>query len=658
MPSRHKPQSATVGIKPTCRLRLLFLVFLLVTRVLGQPPMQRPIRVVIDDNYPPFAFADNEGKPQGLSVDEWRLWERKTGIRVDLYALDWEEAVKRMRAGEFDVLGTVFKTEARTAYWDFTKPYSRVNVPIFFRREIVGINDIKSLKGFPVAVKEGDAAADLLRQNGIDTLLLFNTYEAIVRAAQQHKVNVFVIDEPSALYFLHKLGIEGDFRRSAPINTGELRRAVKKGDPFLETLEAGFDGLEPAALRQLEYKWYGEVIHGRRGFRYLGYAAVVSLMLAMGFGLRILSLRRLVKLRTDSLARRELDLQTILRTAHDGFVMADNQGRFLEVNASTCAMTGYSREEMLARSIKDLAAGRPENEIAARLRHVREHDWAAFESRIRRKDGRMVDLEVSVNFLNQEGGRFFAFVRDITERHHAAQQQHLAHERVRALASRLQSLREEERTRIAREIHDHLGQLLTALKLDLHALKRKVSGMSAPDLQAALTGKLKSARDLTDEVVVSVQKIALELRPGSLDRLGLTAAVEAETQAFQERTGIRCTGFLPKELLPLSQDEATSVFRVFQEILTNIARHAHATEVTIRLEQQPDKLLLEVDDNGIGLRPGDIESPKSLGLLGMHERAAILCGGISFRPAPGRGTRVTLQIPLQKKEGCEPCTKS
>jgi PAS domain S-box-containing protein len=235
---------------------------------------------------------------------------------------------------------------------------------------------------------------------------------------------------------------------------------------------------------------------------------------------------------------------------------------------------------------------------------------------------------------------------DITERHQAEQQERLAHGRVRALVSRLQTLREEERTRIAREIHDHLGQLLTALKLDLRGIERKVSSLDSQELHVALAEKLESARTLTDEVIASVQKIASDLRPGLLDRLGLSAAIEAETQTFQNRTGIRCSGSFLSEPLPLSPEKASSVFRIFQEILTNIARHAHASKVGVRLARQAGTLLLQVEDNGVGIRPADLEHPKSLGLLGMNERATILGGAITFAPAGERGTCVTLQIPL------------
>jgi PAS domain S-box-containing protein len=241
---------------------------------------------------------------EGILVDEWRLWEKQTGIRAEIHAMDWGEALQRMRAGEFEVIDTVFKTPERTAYWDFSKPYARIDVPIFFEKDISGITDLESLKGFPVAAKSGDAAADLLKQGGITTVLLFTNYEAIVEAARQRKVHVFVMDEPPALYFLNKLGIQDGFRRSAPVNTGEFRRAVKKGDVrLLRVVESGFAALDPVELKQIEEKWHGRAIVGLRNLRYVGYVAVSGLLLILGLAVWNVVLNRLVNRRTAALRR-------------------------------------------------------------------------------------------------------------------------------------------------------------------------------------------------------------------------------------------------------------------------------------------------------------------------------------------------------------------
>lgn len=254
--------------------------------------------------------------------------------------------------------------------------------------------------------------------------------------------------------------------------------------------------------------------------------------------------------------------------------------------------------------------------------------------------------------VRDAGGRVYRIVgiaHNITERKQTAEHLRRSEEQLRALSSRIQSLREEERTSIAREIHDHLGQLLTALKFDLRLIQRKIAGVSDLELRAILSGKIDTATELTDETVRSVQRIASELRSGVLDQLGLAAAIKSEAQSFQTRTGIQCECSLPTALMEISKEQATTVFRIFQEIQTNIARHAHATEVVVWLSIDGNNLVLEVEDNGVGIKELEIEDAKSLGILGMQERATLLGGTVRFRRNSGKGTTVTMQIPLKRE---------
>ena len=251
--------------------------------------------------------------------------------------------------------------------------------------------------------------------------------------------------------------------------------------------------------------------------------------------------------------------------------------------------------------------------------------------------------------VRDASGRIYRIVgiaHNITESKQTAEHLRRSEEQLRALSSRIQSLREEERTRIAREIHDHLGQLLTALKFDLRLIQRKISGVHEPELRALLSGKIATATDLTDETVKSVQKIASELRSGVLDQLGLAAAIRSEAQMFQTRTGINCEWSFPTVPIEASAEQATAAFRIFQEILTNIARHAHATAVIVCLSLDNANLMLEVEDNGVGIKDLDIEDAKSLGILGMQERASLLGGTVKFQRNRGKGTTVTVQIPI------------
>lgn len=228
----------------------------------------------------------------------------------------------------------------------------------------------------------------------------------------------------------------------------------------------------------------------------------------------------------------------------------------------------------------------------------------------------------------------------------AARTSRNALQQIRALSSRLVSLREDERTRISRQVHDHLGQLLTAMKMELHSAQTNVTSVSDIELRDKLMVKLATTTTLADDLIHSVQEISAELRPGALDCLGLDAAIESEAETFETRTNVRCECYVPSEQLELPDEHATAMFRIFQEILTNIARHAKASLVVISLQREEETLLLEVEDNGVGIKDGQIASPNSLGLLGMQERAGVLGGKVIFRRNRKGGTTVTVQIPL------------
>jgi PAS domain S-box-containing protein len=260
--------------------------------------------------------------------------------------------------------------------------------------------------------------------------------------------------------------------------------------------------------------------------------------------------------------------------------------------------------------------------------------------------------------LRDAGGRivrWYGTNTDIEDRKQAEQMLRDSREQLRALTARLESLREVEATRIAREIHDELGQKLTGLKMDLRRAERKLEEFESSPAVNSLLDTLVSATELVDGITGSVQEIAANLRPEMLDKLGLGATLNCESRRFQERTGISCEVHLPETEPNLSTEVSTALFRIFQECLTNIVRHAHATKVeaALKLEDGPaaterehgGRVTLRVQDNGRGITEAEIANPESLGLLGMKERTALLGGEIVFHRDPKGGTIVTVRIP-------------
>lgn len=256
----------------------------------------------------------------------------------------------------------------------------------------------------------------------------------------------------------------------------------------------------------------------------------------------------------------------------------------------------------------------------------------------------LTDLRTRLAALEESGGeaRYRSVtVQDITERQYAHEELGKSHESLRNLATRLQPVREEERAVLAREVHEELGQALVGLKMDLAWLTG-----SLPVDQEPLQRRARAMASLIDSTLTTVRKIPTGLRPAMLDALGLEPAIEWQATAFEQRAEIRCEVHLdPGEIVP-SQDRDTALFRIFQEALANVGRHAEASHVRVTLRSNAGELMLVVSDDGKGISPDQIASHKSLGLIGMRERAAALGGEVEIQPGPEGGTRVTMTVPL------------
>jgi two-component system sensor histidine kinase UhpB len=267
--------------------------------------------------------------------------------------------------------------------------------------------------------------------------------------------------------------------------------------------------------------------------------------------------------------------------------------------------------------------------------------WAD-EYRFRRADGsfaNVLDRGYIVHDADNQPIRMIGAMMDITDRKLAEQRLRDSREQLRALTAHLERVREEERTRIAREIHDELGQALTGLKMDLSWFAARLQNL--PALQEKSAGMLK----LIDSTVHAVRRLSTELRPAILDSLGLIPAIEWLAQEFEKRTGVNCEFVCADDELALDQEKTTALFRICQEALTNVTRYANATSVNIVLEMEEGQLLLQIRDNGRGITEGEKRATNSFGLLGMRERARLLGGTFEITGGSGKGTTLTVRIP-------------
>jgi PAS domain S-box-containing protein len=317
--------------------------------------------------------------------------------------------------------------------------------------------------------------------------------------------------------------------------------------------------------------------------------------------------------------------------------------RFLYANPAMEVITGYSLDELLGMSFWEIA--HPDVRERVRERELalqrREPAPLRYEIEIVTKAGEECWLEFSgARFELQGRLAVVGIAFDVTERKRVEGKLRDLVGQLHALADRLQTVREEEKIGLAREIHDELGQALTAIKIDLGSIFRELGDNAKP-----LAGAPASILKLVDQTIRTVRRIASQLRPGILDNLGLPAAIEWATEEFQDRTGIKCHLEMQEAGIVLDRERTTAVFRIFQETLTNVARHSGATELQVRLLRQNANTILEVRDNGVGMQLQHLTGTESLGILGMRERALFLGGQFEIAGRPGEGTTVSVSIP-------------
>ena len=409
------------------RLRRGFAALLLLAAapVLAAPPAA--IMVVSDDNYPPYIFRDAEGHLKGILPDQWSLWEKKTGVKVDLRAMDWGEAQRVMQAGQADVIDTIFRTPEREQFYAFTPPYAEIKVPVYSHTGLGGIADIDSLQGFTIGVKAGDAVVGHLTNRQIHTLREYPSYEAIIQAAQNDEIKVFSVDEPAAIYYLYKHGINDRFRQSFVLYTGEFHRAVWKNRPeLLDLVQSGFARISGAERRAIERKWMGtpftlELLWRRWRLPLLVLAAVL-LLLAAGNAF----LARRVRARTGELRQtlNELQqsrnrLQSIFKVAPVGIgAIADR--RIVEINDTFCRMSGFSREEVIGQSVRLFYASQEEFDRVGRIFYpqIAQSGTASLEILGRQKNGHVQHWWLNGAAIDpaQPAAGFIFTILDITER--------------------------------------------------------------------------------------------------------------------------------------------------------------------------------------------------------------------------------------------------
>ncbi|KAB2928102.1 MAG: transporter substrate-binding domain-containing protein [Dechloromonas sp.] len=383
------------------------------------------LRVVSDDNYPPYLFRDADGRVEGYLVDLWQLWEKKTGVRVELTATVWAEAQAMIQRGDADVIDMIYRTPKREALYEFSAPYSTQRVQIYSHVSISGIGSTATLKGFQIGVQAGDACIDELNRQGITSLQLYRDYAQMIQAAIAEEIKLFCLDEDPASFYLYRQHAQDVFRRSFELYQGEFHRAVRKGDgELLALVEQGMAAISEAEKAALREKWMGQPLRFAPYVRYFA-IGIAALLLAGGvLALWVRTLRRLVRQGTQELELRRAQLATLVDTIPDLVWLKDANGVYLACNrrfeqffgAAETAIVGHTDHDFVPADLADFFRDNDRRAMAAGGPTVNE-EWLDFA-----ETGEHLLVETVKTPMWDRNGQLVGVLgvaRDITQRRQA-----------------------------------------------------------------------------------------------------------------------------------------------------------------------------------------------------------------------------------------------
>jgi PAS domain S-box-containing protein len=349
---------------------------------------------------------------------------------------------------------------------------------------------------------------------------------------------------------------------------------------------------------------------------------------------------------TQALRENEERYRSVFENSLDAVLVTIPDGTILAANQVACRMFGMSEAELCRRGRSGLVDPN-DSRLSALLEDRALTGKAQGELTMVKADGTLFLTEISTAlYQTSQGTRTSMVIHDITERKRILDELRESRDQLKVLAASLQNAREDERAAVARELHDHLGQILTALKIDVAIVERTVVPFMDPAVKPEFRRQIADISKTIDGGVQDVRCIIRNLRPEILDTFGLVAALEWFGEEFQKRTGVTCTFRADRPTSRIPPEHSTALFRMYQEILTNVTKHANATVVDARLLITPEDIRLTVTDNGRGFDPAKPTSSASLGLLGIRERATGLGGTTNVESQPGMGTTVHVTIPL------------
>jgi diguanylate cyclase (GGDEF)-like protein/PAS domain S-box-containing protein len=422
----------------------LLTVFLLVAPASIAAPAS--LRVVADNNYPPYLFVDRDGKPEGYLIDLWRLWEKKSGVPVDIRPMQWAAAQRAMRDGHADVIDMLFRTPERERVYDYSQPYATLDASIYVDRSISGLHQARSLAGMIVGVQRGDACIDVLMDKGVSSLRSYADYESILAAARAQEIKVFCMDDTPASYYMYLHQDRHRFVKAFTLYSGRFHWAVRKGDKATMALvERGMARITAAEREALRRKWFAQPVQQPSDWGVLVFVALGALAVLIAVLLWVRSLRGAVRARTAEIAdkNRQLEqaaralladqaqLRSLFEGSPDAMALKDANRVYLHCNREFEALVGLPRERILGHTDDQVFADpgfvamvkRRDGEVLAHGRTFRS------DEAILSRDGVERHLEVIKVPIRGMEGRVtgvLAVSRDITARRRAERELRIA----------------------------------------------------------------------------------------------------------------------------------------------------------------------------------------------------------------------------------------
>lgn len=619
------------------------------------------ITVLSDDNYPPYIFRDSYGKIQGIIVDQWELWSRKTGIDVELKAMDWSKALTLMNHGGADVIDTLFYNAERALIYDYGKPYADIDVNIYFEKNLSGITDIKSLKGFLVGVKEGDASIDVLIKNGINALVGYPSYEAIILDAAAGGIRVFCIDGPPALYFIHKNNLQDRFSYSFTISSGQFHRAVLKGNStMLNLVEKGFADISKSEYEAINRKWLGSSIAHGPMLRYFLYGFYIFTAIIIVMILAGIYLKKKIKEKTSELNKAVVELShsqaktsALLKANPDMMFIFNEEGVFLDYKAEDNSVLYISPENFLGKKAEDVLPDKIYKLTMEKIRSVKESGRIEFYEYSMEINGITCYFDARMVPFNEN--KYLVIVRNITEKKKMEEDALKSH--------KLESL-----GIFAGGIAHDFNNILAAINGNIALARLKIDDKetAVPLLQQAEKASIRAGR-------LTGQLLAFAKGGDPVKEFASIIDIAVESADFVMSGSNSIIEYRFEDNLPKIEIDKGQISQVIQNIIINGCQampqggRIFLSIERIRLNQAREKLIsgkdyvkISIRDEGVGIEKENLkkifdpyytgrDNGNGLGLTICHTIMKRHGGSIEVESEPGSGTTFYLYLPVSDK---------